>query len=136
MIRRQTSVTRTDTLFPYTTLFRSYRRDHAADVVAKAGAGRAQPGREQLRQVVRETAEHAEYRQADQEVAVKPHLWWQRRAEGDEDREGGDREIDREHRLAAELLGSGTRQQRAEPATDVEHTGRDVAKGRRGKGMA
>src|SRR3546814_19943910 len=60
---------------------------------------------------------------ADQEVAVKPHLWWQRRAEGDEDREGGDREIDREHRLAAELLGSGNRQQRAEQATDVEHHG-------------
>src|SRR3546814_12447254 len=42
MIRRPPTSTRTDTLFPYTTLFRSYRPGHCALRDAKAGTERGQ----------------------------------------------------------------------------------------------
>src|SRR3546814_6013686 len=44
MIRRPPRSTRTDTLFPYTTLFRSDKRPDAGDRQTGRGAGRSAPG--------------------------------------------------------------------------------------------
>src|SRR3546814_19781424 len=43
MIRRPTRITRTDTLFPYTTLFRSHRRSDPPPSAGEAGAERMTP---------------------------------------------------------------------------------------------
>src|SRR3546814_17667524 len=51
MLRRPPRSTRTDTLFPYTTLFRSGQEDLPAEphelVVAEAGHGRLHPGKDE-----------------------------------------------------------------------------------------
>src|SRR6185295_7772466 len=78
---------------------RADRGDQAADVVAEAGAGAAQAGGEQLRQVVGEAAEHPEHGQADQEVHGEARFRLQVEAERREDRRGRAGEIEKEHRL-------------------------------------
>src|SRR3546814_14006012 len=69
MIRRPPRSTRTDTLFPYTTLFRSSRRARGADPRTHAGhladGGRAHHGRRHMVDALRR---HARLRAADADV--------------------------------------------------------------------
>lgn len=93
---------------------------HPPDVVAEACPRGAQPCREQFRQVVREAAEHAEYRRADREVPVKPHARRPVEAEGDEDRQRAGGEVDAVQGASSEELRDRDRQQRAEQPAEVE----------------
>src|SRR3546814_12607141 len=69
MIRRPPRSTRTDTLFPYTTLFRAGAGEQLEQFVALAPADRAL----QRGQILGEALEHLEHRLAIGEEHVAPH---------------------------------------------------------------
>ena len=91
-----------------------------ADVVAEPGSRRAQPGGEQLGQVVGEAAEDTEDAEADEEVHVEARLVRDVEPERGHQGQGRDAEVDREHRAATEALRDGHGQQGANEAAEVE----------------
>src|SRR4029078_6328465 len=92
---------------------RAGRGEDAAHVVAEPGAGAAQSRGEQLRQVVGEAAEHAEYGEPDKEVGGEARAGGQVESEREQDRRRRAREVDAEHRTAPERLREHRGEQRA-----------------------